>query len=79
MEWEAKAQQGLLVILLIAIGDFMLGSIIGPKSDSETVKGFLGYNSKYLIYLQDKCEAIPLKVKINNNFFSDTVKRKLFP
>ncbi|XP_075164790.1 sodium chloride cotransporter 69 isoform X2 [Haematobia irritans] len=45
MEWEAKAQIGLLVILLVAIADFMIGSIIGPKSDEELAKGFLGYNS----------------------------------
>ncbi|XP_063708088.1 bumetanide-sensitive sodium-(potassium)-chloride cotransporter isoform X2 [Culicoides brevitarsis] len=44
MEWEAKAQLGLLVILLAAIADFMIGTIIGPKSDTDTAKGFLGYN-----------------------------------
>uniref|UniRef100_A0A1A9WEC2 SLC12A transporter C-terminal domain-containing protein n=1 Tax=Glossina brevipalpis TaxID=37001 RepID=A0A1A9WEC2_9MUSC len=44
MEWEAKAQIGLLVILLVAIADFMIGSLIGPKSDLELSKGFLGYN-----------------------------------
>lgn len=49
MEWEAKAQVVLLVILLVAIGDFILGTIIGPKSDLEMAKGFLGYNSKKLI------------------------------
>ncbi|XP_070070342.1 bumetanide-sensitive sodium-(potassium)-chloride cotransporter isoform X1 [Drosophila takahashii] len=45
MEWEAKAQIGLLIILLVAIGDFVVGSFIGPKSDSELAKGFLGYNA----------------------------------
>jgi len=50
MEWEAKAQQGLLVILLIAIVDFMLGTFIGPKSDSEKAKGFLGYDSKLHLF-----------------------------
>ncbi|XP_073840775.1 bumetanide-sensitive sodium-(potassium)-chloride cotransporter-like isoform X1 [Musca autumnalis] len=45
MEWEAKAQIGLLVILLVAIADFMIGSFIGPKSDEERAKGFLGYNA----------------------------------
>lgn len=42
MEWEAKAQIGLLIILLIAIADFMLGSFWGPKDDEEKAKGFLG-------------------------------------
>lgn len=54
MEWEAKAQVVLLVILLVAIGDFILGTIIGPKSDLEMAKGFLGYNSKKLIRIKDK-------------------------
>lgn len=48
MEWEAKAQVVLLIILLIAIVDFCLGTLIGPKSDLEKAKGFLGYNSEYL-------------------------------
>ncbi|KAM8708845.1 hypothetical protein ACLKA7_015762 [Drosophila subpalustris] len=48
MEWEAKAQIGLLVILLIAIADFLIGSFIGPKSDLEKAKGFLGYNATLL-------------------------------
>ncbi|XP_017043222.1 bumetanide-sensitive sodium-(potassium)-chloride cotransporter isoform X2 [Drosophila ficusphila] len=45
MEWEAKAQIGLLIILLVAIADFVIGSFIGPKSDVELAKGFLGYNA----------------------------------
>ncbi|KAF9814551.1 hypothetical protein SFRURICE_020729, partial [Spodoptera frugiperda] len=44
MEWEAKAQIVLLVILLAAIADFCIGSIIGPKSDVEMAQGFVGYN-----------------------------------
>ncbi|KAJ8714745.1 hypothetical protein PYW07_002970 [Mythimna separata] len=44
MEWEAKAQIVLLVILLAAIADFCIGSIIGPKSDVELAQGFVGYN-----------------------------------
>lgn len=44
LEWEAKAQIGLLIILLLAIADFMIGTIIGPKNDQERAKGFIGYN-----------------------------------
>lgn len=44
MEWEAKAQLGLLVILLVAIADFLIGAIIGPKNDTEKSKGFVGFN-----------------------------------
>lgn len=41
-----QAQIGLLIILLVAIGDFVIGSFIGPKSDAEIAKGFLGYNGE---------------------------------
>lgn len=44
MEWEAKAQFGLLVILLIAILDFFIGSFIGPRNDEVKAKGFVGFN-----------------------------------
>lgn len=46
MEWEAKAQLGLLVILLIALVDFLIGSFVGPKDDKEYAKGFVGYDSE---------------------------------
>ncbi|KAK7794045.1 hypothetical protein R5R35_012989 [Gryllus longicercus] len=48
MEWEAKAQIGLLVILLVAILDFMIGTCIGPLSDEAKVKGFIGYDAKLI-------------------------------
>jgi hypothetical protein len=31
----------------MAIADFIIGTIIGPKTDLEKAKGFLGYNSKF--------------------------------
>jgi solute carrier family 12 sodium/potassium/chloride transporter 2 len=46
MEWEAKTQIGLLGILLVAIADFFIGTFIGPKSNAEKAKGFIGYNGK---------------------------------
>lgn len=39
-----QAQMGLLVILLVAILDFFLGAIIGPRSDDTKAKGFVGFN-----------------------------------
>lgn len=44
LDWEAKAQVGLLVILVAAIVDFLIGSFIGPKSEVELAKGFTGYS-----------------------------------
>uniref|UniRef100_A0A0A9WLJ8 Bumetanide-sensitive sodium-(Potassium)-chloride cotransporter n=1 Tax=Lygus hesperus TaxID=30085 RepID=A0A0A9WLJ8_LYGHE len=42
MEWEAKAQLGLLFILIVAMLDFLLGSIMGPKNDEVRAKGYVG-------------------------------------
>ncbi|KAM9329330.1 solute carrier family 12 member 2 isoform 2-T2 [Gastrophryne carolinensis] len=44
MEWEAKAQIVLLVILLLAIGDFFIGTVI-PVEDKKS-KGFFGYKGE---------------------------------
>uniref|UniRef100_A0A8C4W4D9 Solute carrier family 12 member 2 n=1 Tax=Gopherus evgoodei TaxID=1825980 RepID=A0A8C4W4D9_9SAUR len=44
MEWEAKAQIVLLVILLFAVGDFIIGTFI--PLDSKKVKGFFGYKAE---------------------------------
>lgn len=53
LEWEAKAQIGLLIILLLAIADFMIGTFIGPKDDQERAKGFMGYNGNMIIIDKD--------------------------
>lgn len=68
MEWEAKAQFGLLIILLVAIVDFVIGTFIGPKSDLEVAKGFVGYNMTLLKtnFLPDYREEQGEK----HNFFS---------
>ncbi|XP_075691976.1 solute carrier family 12 member 2 isoform X2 [Rhinoderma darwinii] len=44
MEWEAKAQIVLLVILLLAICDFFIGTVI-PMEDKKS-KGFFGYKAE---------------------------------
>ncbi|KAM8866447.1 solute carrier family 12 member 2 [Synchiropus picturatus] len=43
MEWEAKAQIVLLVILLAAIANYFIGTFM--PSDNKEVKGFFGYNT----------------------------------
>lgn len=45
-----QAQIVLLFILLLAIVDFFLGSLIGPKSPIEYAKGFIGYNGNFIIF-----------------------------
>ncbi|CAJ0952100.1 unnamed protein product [Ranitomeya imitator] len=44
MEWEAKAQILLLVILILAIVDFFIGTVI-PMEDKKP-KGFFGYKAE---------------------------------
>ncbi|XP_053954948.1 bumetanide-sensitive sodium-(potassium)-chloride cotransporter isoform X1 [Anastrepha ludens] len=68
MEWEAKAQIGLLIILLVAIGDFIIGSIIGPKSEEEKAKGFIGYNATIL--KQNLFPDYRVENGVQHNFFS---------
>lgn len=75
LEWEAKAQIGLLVILLIAIFDFMIGSFIGPKSDLEVAQGFLGYNST--LFMENLKSDYRPHNGVNHNFF--TVFAIFFP
>jgi solute carrier family 12 sodium/potassium/chloride transporter 2 len=44
MEWESKAQNFLIVAIVAAIVDFLVGAIIGPPNDEERAKGFTGFN-----------------------------------
>ncbi|XP_055540549.1 bumetanide-sensitive sodium-(potassium)-chloride cotransporter isoform X1 [Wyeomyia smithii] len=68
MEWEAKAQVVLLIILLVAIADFLIGTIIGPKSDDDLAKGFVGYNST--VFMENLgSDYRPVK-NVNHDFFS---------
>lgn len=47
MEWESKAQNFLVAIILGAIIDFLVGAIIGPSDNVQTAKGFIGFSGKY--------------------------------
>ena len=41
-----QAQVGLLVILLIAMSDFVIGAFVGPLNDEVMGKGWIGLNCK---------------------------------
>ncbi len=41
-----KTQLVLLAILLVALVNFIVGSAMGPKSEVQIERGFLGYQSK---------------------------------
>ncbi|CAH1403525.1 unnamed protein product, partial [Nezara viridula] len=44
MEWESKAQNFLLVVIVAAIFDFLVGAVLGPTSDLDKAKGFHGFS-----------------------------------
>ena len=44
MEWEIKAQNFLLAIIVAAIINFIIGSVIGPNSPKQQAQGFMGFN-----------------------------------
>lgn len=47
MEWEIKAQNFLLAIIVAAIVDFIVGCVIGPNSPKQKAQGFTGFNCMY--------------------------------
>jgi solute carrier family 12 (sodium/potassium/chloride transporter), member 2 len=48
MEWEVKAQNVLIVIIVAAIIDFVVGTILGPSSDKLISEGFVGLSTEVL-------------------------------
>lgn len=43
MEWETKAQNFLIVTIVLAIFNFIIGAAIGPGGDEDLIsKGFVG-------------------------------------
>ncbi|KAL0821134.1 hypothetical protein ABMA28_005755 [Loxostege sticticalis] len=45
MDWESKAQNFLIAIIVGAMLDFVIGTIMGPKDTSEIAHGFVGFNT----------------------------------
>ncbi|XP_008544298.1 bumetanide-sensitive sodium-(potassium)-chloride cotransporter isoform X2 [Microplitis demolitor] len=46
MEWESKAQNFLIAIIVIAMFDFMIGTIIGPRDQLSQAQGFIGFSTE---------------------------------
>ncbi|XP_013140299.1 PREDICTED: bumetanide-sensitive sodium-(potassium)-chloride cotransporter-like [Papilio polytes] len=45
MDWESKAQNFLIAIIIVAMVDFMVGTFMGPKDVEEISKGFVGLSA----------------------------------
>lgn len=46
MEWETKAQNFLLAIIVAAIFNFIIGSMLGPNTAEQKAEGFVGFSSE---------------------------------
>ncbi|KAM7362982.1 sodium potassium chloride cotransporter [Cochliomyia hominivorax] len=69
MEWETKAQNFLVVTIVLAIFNFLIGAAIGPQGNVESIsKGFVGFSWETL-----KENFVPdyrFSEGVNQNFFS---------
>ncbi|XP_041644517.1 solute carrier family 12 member 1 [Cheilinus undulatus] len=63
MEWEAKAQIVLLIILLVAIVNVFVGTFL-PPTDTKKTQGFFGYQSSIFL------ENFPPAFRDGETFFS---------
>ncbi|XP_069138674.1 solute carrier family 12 member 2-like isoform X2 [Argopecten irradians] len=63
MEWEARAQVVLLVLLLVAIANFMIGTFI-PSTPAQVSKGIVGYKGEVFV------DNFGPKYTEGENFFS---------
>ncbi|KAK6631514.1 hypothetical protein RUM44_006041 [Polyplax serrata] len=68
MEWESKAQNFLVVIIIVAMVDFVVGAIIGPVSDEEKAMGFAGLSGK--LFLENWGPDYRFSEQRYQNFFS---------
>lgn len=68
MEWESKAQNFLIAIIVIAIINFIVGSIIGPKSDEVLAHGFTGLSQT--VFKQNWGSNYKFSEGLDQNFFS---------
>lgn len=50
MEWEVKAQNFLVITIIAAMLDFMIGAALGPENDEERAKGFVGFSRKSIFH-----------------------------
>lgn len=47
MEWEVKAQNFLIAIIVAAIFNFLIGAVVGPNEPIQEAQGFVGFSSKF--------------------------------
>ncbi|KAL0108378.1 hypothetical protein PUN28_015133 [Cardiocondyla obscurior] len=68
MEWESKAQNFLIAIIIAAILDFLIGTIIGPQNEEQIAKGFIGFSAD--VFQNNLGPNYRYSEKNNQTFFS---------
>ncbi|XP_065156250.1 bumetanide-sensitive sodium-(potassium)-chloride cotransporter [Atheta coriaria] len=67
MEWESKAQNFLIAIIVGAIVDFLVGTAMGPGSDEVNAQGFSGFS--YETFSNNWAPDYRTQNDIDYNFF----------
>lgn len=69
MEWETKAQNFLIVTIVLAIFNFLIGAAIGPQGDIDSIsKGFVGFS--WATIKENFVSDYRFSENVNQNFFS---------
>ncbi|XP_077285790.1 sodium potassium chloride cotransporter [Arctopsyche grandis] len=68
MEWETKAQNFLVAIIVGAIIDFLIGTSVGPLDDDQKAKGFPGFELD--VFKKNWGPDYRYSENVNQDFFS---------
>uniref|UniRef100_A0A8D9ENE6 Bumetanide-sensitive sodium-(Potassium)-chloride cotransporter n=1 Tax=Cacopsylla melanoneura TaxID=428564 RepID=A0A8D9ENE6_9HEMI len=68
MDWEAKAQNVLLVLIVVAIFDFLIGAFLGPQDEISLAQGFVGFNMS--VFKENWFPDYHFSEDQNHDFFS---------
>ncbi|XP_050685671.1 bumetanide-sensitive sodium-(potassium)-chloride cotransporter isoform X2 [Leptidea sinapis] len=75
MDWESKAQNFLIAIIVGAMVDFVVGTIMGPKDLTEVAEGFVGLSAT--TFVENFNPDFRYSEKLDQDFF--TVFAIFFP
>nr|AIS39469.1 sodium-potassium-chloride cotransporter 1 [Spodoptera exigua] len=68
MDWESKAQNFFIAIIVGAIVDFVVGAVMGPKSNFEVAEGFVGFSTS--TFVENFNSDFKYSEGMEQNFFS---------
>ncbi|RVE49975.1 hypothetical protein evm_005443 [Chilo suppressalis] len=68
MEWESKAQNFLIAIIVGAMFNFIVGTIMGPKDVKEIAEGFVGFSTA--TFAENFKPDFRFSERVHQDFFS---------